>query len=661
MTAILAIIPFDDRVTDDKVVARMLSRMSGRGSARASVWREGGVVIAVGRHEWELGPGFSGPVLIVQDGDYVIAADASLYYRDDLTRKLSAKGVRPKAETASHLILAAYQAFGEKCAEMLEGDFSFVIWDRKARKLFCSRDHSGQRPLFYAEFGRTVVVASKIGAIVEHPLCRAELNVEGIALDAAALIFSGSLETCYRGVFTVAAGSSLSRTERSPLRLLSWWNPTMNERSDPSPAGEAAEELVRLLGIAVEQRADLSGPTSIWLSGGWDSTAVFAAGQQRLAHSGPQGRLRPVSISYPTEDTGRDDERIAAIAAMWKVPIKWINITDVELFDSSAQRGLVRRDEPYVHLYEQLVRALARGCREVDSHVALNGHGGDFLFQVSPVYLADLLARGRLLTLARDWRAMRIHTGRARHFFEWAVQPLLSETTQTLVAQIRGRHMRGYFERALPLWMRTPFAQARNLRKRGRDGSPRAPRGSRAAYEAYWYLTQPLFPRLNSFVAEYVLEEGVETRTPMYDRRVIDFALSRPVAERNSGGEQKLLIRRAMRGLLPIEVLQPRRVKTGTVASYLSTSMKAAVKTFGATLQSPMLAQLGVVDPNALRRAANVYSRREDNGYLGEQLFNTIQTELWLQARSTQATNARNQNDQWADYVSQPSPLGNGV
>jgi hypothetical protein len=346
---------------------------------------------------------------------------------------------------------------------------------------------------------------------------------------------------------------------------------------------------------------------------------------------------------------------------MWKVPIKWINITDVEFFDSSAQRGRVRRDEPYVHLYEQLVRALARGCREVDSHVALNGHGGDFLFQVSPVYLADLLARGRFLTLARDWRAMRIRTGRARHFFEWAVQPLLSDTAQAIVAHARGRHMRGYFERALPLWMRTPFAQAHDLPRRARDGSPRAQRGSRAAYESYWYLTQPLYPRLNSFVADYVLEEGVEARTPLYDRRVIDFALSRPIAERNCGGEQKLLVRRAMRGLLPIEVLQPRPVKTGTVASYLSASMKAALKTFDSTLQSPVLGQLGVVDPNALRRAANVYSRREDNGYLGEQLFNTIQAELWLQARSTPATNERTQNNQWAGRVPQPRLLGNGV
>lgn len=661
MSAILGVFANDGHAMDDALIARMLGRMSSRGGARASVWREGGVVIGVSRHEWEFGMGFSGPVLIVQDGDHVIAADASIYYVRDLKRKLAAKGVHAKAETPSHLILAAYQAFGEKCPEILEGDFSFVIWDRKARKAFCSRDHSGQRPLFYAELGRTLIVASKIGAIVEHPRCSTELNVERIALDAAALIFSGSLETCYSGVFTAAAGSSLSHTENSSLQLQNWWNPTKSEPSDASPADEAAEELVKLLGIAVEERTDPSGPTSIWLSGGWDSTAVFAAGQQRLASTGINGRLRPVSISYPPEDLGRDDERIAAIAAMWKVPIKWINITDIEFFDSSAQQGIVHRDEPYVHLYEQLVRALARGCREVGSHVALNGHGGDFLFQVSPVYLADLLARGRLLTLARDWRAMRITTGRARHFFEWAVQPLLSETTHALIARIRGRHMRGYFERAVPHWMRTPFAQTHDLSGRAQAGSPRARDGSHAAYEAHWYLTQALFPRLNSFVAEYVLEGGVETRAPMYDRRVIDFALSRPIAERNSGGEQKLLVRRAMRGLLPIEVLQPRRVKTGTVAGYLSTSMKAAVKAFGETLQSPMLAQLGMVDPNALKRAASVYSRREDNGFLGEQLFNTIQTELWLQARSTRATNEGKQNGQWADCVSQISPLGSGV
>lgn len=659
MSAILAIIGSDGRVLEDAQVARMLGRMSRRGSAHASVWREGGVVLAVSRNEWELGPAFSGPALVVQDGDLIVAADASIYYRDDLSRNLADNGVQPKGSTPSHLILAAYKAFGERCPEILEGDFSFVIWDRKTRKVFCSRDYAGLRPLFYAELSGSLVIASKIGGIVEHPNCHAELNLPAIAVDAGALVFSGSLETCYRGVFTVEAGSSLSRTGTESIRRARWWNPTRSEPLHSASIDEAAEELTRLLGIAVTERADPSGATAIWLSGGSDSTAVFAAGHTALKRTPEAGRLRAVSLSFPDADSDRDDDRITAIAAMWNVPVHWIKVSDIPILDGPARNGSVDRDEPYAHLYEQIVRVLARGCREVNSRVALNGHGGDFLFQVSPVYLADLLARGRLIKLLQDWKGMKIPSHRARHFFEWAVQPLLSDTSRALLARVRRRHLRGYFERSIPLWMRTPFARAHDLEARAREGSPRTSDSSHAAYETYWYLTQPSFPRMNGLIAESALEEGVEMRIPLYDRRVIDLALSRPIAERNSRGEQKLLLRHAMRGLLPVEVLQPRPVKNGTLASYLSASMRAAVISLDETLQSPMLSEMGIVNPAALKRAAGVFTRRSSDGFLGEQLFATIQTELWLQARVGRTTMQRNQSDPWSDCASQPSLLGN--
>lgn len=659
MSAILAIIASDGRVLDDAQVARMLGRMASRGSAHASVWREGGVVLAVSRNEWELGPGFSGPALVVQDGDLIVAADASIYYRDDLSRKLAVSGVQPKGSTPSHLILAAYKAFGEKCPEILEGDFAFVIWDRKTRKLFCSRDYTGLRPLFYAELSGSLVIASTIGGVVEHPSCSAELNLPAIAVDAGALIFSGSLETCYSGVFTVQAGSSLSRTGTDPVRLALWWNPTRSEPLRSASIDEAAEELTRLLGIAVTERADPSGATAIWLSGGSDSTAVFAAGHTALKRTSDGGRLRPVSLSFPDGESDRDDDRISAIATMWNVPVNWIKVAAIPILDASLSSGSVNRDEPYAHLYEQVVRVLARGCRDVNSRIALNGHGGDFLFQVSPVYLADLLSRGRVIKLLRDWKAMHIPSRRAHHFFEWAVQPLLSDRSRAVLGRIRRRHLRGYFERSIPIWMRTPFARANNLEERAREGSPRTSGNSRAAYETYWYLTQPSFPRINGLIAESALAEGVEMRIPLYDRRVIDLALSRPIAERNSSGEQKLLLRRAMRGLLPVEVLQRTPVKKGTLVGYLSASMRSALLSLNDALRSPMLGELGIVNPATLERAAGVFARRPDDSFLGEQLFATIQTELWLQARSNRMTSERNQSSPWSDRTSQPNLVGN--
>lgn len=160
-----------DRLPDREGIGRMLRALAGRGADESDTWTEGGSALAVSRHAWELGDGFSGPVRVAREDDLVVAADATLFYRDDLRRKLAATDVRVGGSTPSHLILAAYRAWGERCAERLEGDFAFVLWDRARRRAFCSRDFGGKRPLFHAEFGDTLVVASNIQTILAHPRC----------------------------------------------------------------------------------------------------------------------------------------------------------------------------------------------------------------------------------------------------------------------------------------------------------------------------------------------------------------------------------------------------------------------------------------------------------------------------------------------------------
>src|SRR5690606_4084438 len=137
---------------------------------------------------------------------------------------------------------------------------------------------------------------------------------------------------------------------------------------------------------------------SIWLSGGWDSPAVFAAGQAALRASGDPRSLLPVSISYPPGDPGREDELIESIAMHWDVPIHWVDIRDIPFVDRPVERA-AERDEPFGHAFEMWHRSLARGSRGVGAHVAFDGVGGDQLFQVSEVYFADLLRSGRLLEL----------------------------------------------------------------------------------------------------------------------------------------------------------------------------------------------------------------------------------------------------------------------
>ena len=116
MSGFIAIVDPSKRLLAEASVARMLGALASRGD-RSEVRRDGECVLAVARFDWELGDGFSGPTLLVTDGDVSVVADASVYYRSDLVRALRSAGVSPSGASTAHLIAAAYRAWGADCTK----------------------------------------------------------------------------------------------------------------------------------------------------------------------------------------------------------------------------------------------------------------------------------------------------------------------------------------------------------------------------------------------------------------------------------------------------------------------------------------------------------------------------------------------------------------
>lgn len=640
MSAILGIFDTRGDLPDPGSVSSMLACMRQRGAEHVQVWKDAAAAVAVARGGWEMEDGFSGGALVVADEDFVIAADASLYYIAELRRALESRGVRPAGNSPSHLILAAYRAWGHDCAAHLEGDFAFIVWDLRVRRVFCARDFGGKRELFYAVFRDTIVVASTIGGVLAHPRCPRDLNLTSIAEQAAGL-FAGSAETSYRSVFSVPAAHSIEWNYSGNARISRHWDlPRSSSPMQPSFEA-AAEELRALLSRASEERLDPAGSTAVWLSGGWDSTAVFGASADVLRQRGREGGLRAVSVSFPEGDPGREDDLISAVADRWSAPVYWIDIANVPMFHQSRENA-ARRDGPFAHAYESFNRALARGTRAKGSRVAFDGSGGDQLFSVSDVFLADLFSGGQWRTFVREWNAMGYPKGMkgGEMFIDRVVKPLTPWTLRRLIGLARGKQaVRAHYERAIPRWINPRFAKAHDLDGRERTNTPRR-EGDWTSYELQWFVSNAYFPRIFGAVFSLGLEDGVERRSPLYDRRVVEFAATRPREERYSGRETKRLLRRSMRGLLPDHVLAPRVTRTGVTSRYFERSMQAQFGTlFEQTENCARLAELGIVDQDMLVRTWESY-RRGGARQSGVGLFLTLQAEMWLWAHDDHSTAA---------------------
>jgi len=622
------------------VAERMLRAMKKRGSDHADVWRdeEAGALLAVSRYSWELETSAGEDVLVLVEDDLVVAADAAIYYRDDLRDSLEREGVVVARDTASHMILAAYRSWGADCAEHLEGDFAFIVWDRRTRRICAARDFGGKRTLFFAQVRGTLVIASAISGVLAFPGCSHDINLAEVAAAAGGL-FAARVETAYSAIANLPAGETLTAEPSSEPELVRHWNPPEPATGSAIPSfDEAAAELRARLERAVIERAPSRGAMSIWLSGGWDSPAVFAAGEAALRAHGDSRSLLPVSISYPPGDPGREDELIQSIADRWNAAVHWVDIGDVPVFDRPAERA-AERDEPFGHAFEMWHRSLARGSRAVGSRVAFDGVGGDQLFQVSEVYLADLLSSGHWLELRREWKAKKMSGSGFRSFFRQAVQPLMTERAHDLAAAMRnGRGLVGYLERRAPGWLRSDFVSRHGLDARERHAALPHSRISCVRHETYWYLTYPYFPRVFGLASAMALEEGVELRSPLYDARVIELALSRPRWERSTGAETKLLLRKAVEGLLPEHVLAPRPAKTGTTGAYFERSMREGYPSLCEEfLRCSELEAAGMIDAEELRRSATAYTRGAASGQVGVNLFFTLQAELWLRAHKRPA------------------------
>jgi asparagine synthase (glutamine-hydrolysing) len=628
MSSILGV--FGGAPLPEDTIMDMLAQSLPMSVCRRPIWRGEGATLAVATPDWQALATDGVEEGIAQDEGLVVVADASLYYRADLLRALRGVGAIPRGGGPAHLILAAYRAWADACVDHLEGDWAFVLWDSRSRRALAARDYGGRRTLHFAQPAGALAIGSSLSGVLRHPRCSDDLNLVSIAETASSLMAS-SHETCYREVRRLNAGHSL-RWERQRLSTGRHWTPQPREGTAGPGFEEAAEHLRHLLTRATAERLAPEGATSIQLSGGWDSTAIFGVGKELLRSRGTPGALLPVSISYPVGDPGREDEIIQMILDHWNASTRWVDIGGIPLWDGPERTAKVR-EEPFGHVYEHWNRRLAREGRSLGTHVMLDGFGGDSLFQCSPFYLATLLKRGRLREFRREWKSKRL-TG-LPDFFRWGVRPLLPRRVEDLFASgPLARRLKGEFQREVPAWIAPRFVRAHGLVERERENTPQYDGNTGVDSELYWHLSNPWVSRMLAENYAYGVQERVEIRSPLFDRRVIEFSMTRPWQERSYRRETKRLLRRSVRGLLPDDVLAPRRYRTGMTTGYFQREMREALPQLRERwLHSPVLADVGIVEPATLLREVDRFLESGDMN-LGVNLFFTIQTEIWLRTRS---------------------------
>jgi asparagine synthase (glutamine-hydrolysing) len=483
-----------------------------------------------------------------RDGhDLVVAADARLDNRAELAASLGLPPADADAIGDGELILRAWARWGEACPVHLLGDFAFAVWDGARRTLFCARDPAGARPLYYHLGPRTVAVASAPGAVLAAPGVPRRVDEVRIAAFLVPGLESRTA-TFHADVLRLAPGHCLALTPAGGVPRPYWQlDPTRALR--PAADAEYAERFRALFTEAVRCRLRAAAPVAAALSGGLDSSSVVCVARAVQAAAGA-GPLTTYTARFPTIPRCDEGAYVAAVEAGGGLRPRHL---DGDALDplGDLESGPLRDEEALQAGGYYMHWALYRAAAAEGARVFLEGTGGDIVVSHGTGYLGDLVRRGRWLELVRETR-------RLSRAFERPAWRLL----RTAGVAVAPAALRRVWRRARregfggPPLIRREFARRIDLDQRLRAAEPPRLRGDidGARGEHWRQLTSPRLAGILETLAAAGRVMGVDPRDPFLDRRLMEFCLALPADQKIRQGRTRVVLRRALAGLLPAEI-----------------------------------------------------------------------------------------------------------
>jgi asparagine synthase (glutamine-hydrolysing) len=486
--------------------------------------------------------------------------NGEIYNHLELRAALKAKGHHFRTDHSdTEVLVHGYAEWGDELPMRLNGMFAFAVYDVARERLFFARDRFGKKPLYYHCRPGLFAFGSELTALLAHPGVARRVDRASLA-KLFAYGFIPSPRSLYEDVFRLPAGHQMAYALDEPglVRVRKYWEFAIEppRRIPADPEGEWGEELRHLLAQSVRRRLMSDVPLGVFLSGGIDSSAVLAYATKALA----AGRVQTFSIGF-REPSFDESGHARAVAAHFGSE-HHEEILSVDRARELTPHVLGRLDEPFGDPSIVPTFQLCEFARKRIT-VALGGDGGDELFAGYDPFKALGIARW-YGALVPAWMK-----GGVRRLAE--LLPV-SEANMGLDFRIK-RGLRGasYPPRLWnPVWL-GPL-EAREIADL--LAQPVAVEEVYAEAIQAWETTSAthVVDKTLEFYTRFYLPDDIltkadrasmmvslELRSPFLDQDVADFARRIPHEYKYRHGATKYLLKQALRGVVPGEVLDRRK------------------------------------------------------------------------------------------------------
>ena len=618
---------------------RMTSALAHRGPDADGHWIEPEFGVALGHRRLsivDLSPTGAQPMCSAS-GRFTILFNGEIYNFPRLRQQLMAKGASFQGTSDTEVLLAAFEQWGvARTLPRMSGMFAFAVWDAKTSQLWLARDRMGEKPLYIAQFNGLLAFASELKAFQALPGFPSDIDPAAMS-DLVRNGYIGGRHTIYRAVSRLRPGefAVVALSDGVPVASIQpYWNVHDHVRvaRDGFASDEAATDaLDELLTEVVRDEMVADVPLGAFLSGGIDSSLIVAL-MQKIA-------TRPVrTFTIGFRESTHDESPYAREVA------KHLGSDHTEIILSADDAlAFVERlpqvfDEPFADS-SQLPTLLLSSVTRRYVTVALSGDGGDELFGGYSQYLARDSIEQFVNSIPR---VLRRPLGAALGATPGALLTPLLARGSTWAPNLRARLVRELqnpsaarsYESLLARWVEpADILSAAQIRRAVCDESPRWPHArtdveARMTFDMEHYLPDDILVKVD----RSAMACSLETRAPLLDHRVVEFALRQPLHRKIRDGRGKFLLRNLLvRYVPPALIDRPKRGFSIPLGAWL----RGALKSWGDTmLESDALLETWF-QPSAVNAVWSAHQRGEDHA---ERLWPVLIAMQWLRSTTTSSS-----------------------
>lgn len=504
--------------------------------------------------------------MATEDQRYQIVFNGEVYNFQEIRQELIQLGVQFHSHSDTEVVLKSFQVWNVDCFQKFNGMFALAVLDTKTNELILARDIFGIKPLYYFKNKNLLVFGSEIKAILAHPEVTTSINKQALS---EYLWYGNALgnNTFYNEINELNSGHFLKISEIG-TKQVSYFDLSVVPTQSLSEQ-DAIERIQYLLDASVKRHLISDVPVGIFLSGGIDSSAITA-----IASKYYSGKISTYSVGFDFAKGPNELEKAASIARKFNTNHHEINISGTNVI-TSIESLAHAHDEPFGDAANIPLFLLTKKLKG-EIKVVLQGDGGDEFFGGYSRYntmnnkhlwklakpLSELirfsnLDNTRLLQLQRFVSAINQSNPALRNALLLTMESKYSDPFQVLNHEFRNS-MKDYnpFKRYIEVYQNYP-----------KDID---------SVQALFYTDTQIILKDTFFekVDRSTMANSMEIRVPFLDKDLTEFMLGLPAKMKVKNGVQKHLIKKAMEGTIPNNILYGKKTGFSVPYSYwLQTSL----------------------------------------------------------------------------------------